>query len=219
MNKEQNLILTRSYKFTDIKAQKRSEGDADDGVKRVEGHAAVFGSKTNICGWFEEIIERGAFDGTDFDDVPLFVNHDWRKIPLARSRRNNGGSTMRLKIDEAGLFVSADIDTKNNSEARQLFSSVERGDISGMSFVFSVKEERWEGLDSELPLRHIIKINKVFDVSAVTTPAYEKTDIHARDKAALDNARLALENARSQELENSRAVELYREKIKLLGGM
>ncbi|WP_420842681.1 HK97 family phage prohead protease [Fervidibacillus albus] len=145
--------------------------------------------------------ERGAFDQCDFDDVLFSVNHDLRKIPLARSRRNNGNSTMHLKLDEKGLYIRASLDVENNSEAKSLYSAIKRGDIDGMSFIFYVDEEKWEDLESDMPTRRIQKIKKVIEVSAVNYPAYSGTDINARDQAVLDNAAKALENARSK-LEN-----------------
>lgn len=183
----------------------------------IEGHAAVYGQKTNIGGWFYEVIERGAFDSTDFDDVLLSTNHDLRKIPLARSRRNNGNSTMQLTLDETGLFIRATLDIENNNDAKSLYSSVKRGDIDGMSFIFYVSEEKWEDLDSDMPTRRIQKIKKVIEVSAVTFPAYDGTDIHARDKEALENAKLALENARSNGLDNSTELEILRLKNQIKG--
>lgn len=176
----------------------------EDDAKKVEGHPAVFGKPADIGGWFQETIERGAFDGCDFTDVLLFVNHEQEKIPLARSRRNNGNSTMTLDVDDTGLHMVASLDTENNAEARAVFSSIERGDMDGMSFCFRVKEDKWDNVDSEYPTRHILKISKVYEVSAVNNPAYPDTDISARnDKAALDNARKAVETARSKEVETS----------------
>lgn len=209
------MEVTRRFKALDFRALNPD----DKQTKRLEGHAAVFDVMTNIGGWYNEVIERGAFDGCDFDDVLFCVNHDTGKIPLARSRRNNGNSTMQLSIDNIGLFVGADLDTENNVEARQLYSSVERGDIDGMSFIFRVKQDQWENLDADVPTRRIQKIAKVYEAGAVNWPAYEQTDINARDKAALDNARIALENARSQELENSKALDIYKLKNKILGGI
>lgn len=207
-------VIRRSYEFKDIRAL--GLNDEDDKVKRLEGHPAVFNSSTSIGGWYDEIIERGAFDGCDFTDVPFFVNHDTSKIPLARSRRNNSNSTMELKIDNVGLYMRADIDTENNQEARQLYSSIQRGDITGMSFCFRVKEQKWENLDTPTPTRRIIKISKVYEVSAVNDPAYEDTDINARDKVALDNAKLTLDNVRTQELDNSEALEIEKLKFQIL---
>lgn len=203
-NKSEQVV--RSY---DLMAVRVAE---DEGA--IEGHAAVFDQKTAIGDWFYEVIERGAFDDCDFDDVLLSVNHDLKKIPLARSRRNNANSTLQLSVDKEGLFVKAKLDTENNSEAKSLCSSVKRGDIYGMSFIFYVQEERWEDLDSDMPTRRIQKIRKVREVSAVSFPAYTGTDIQARDKEALDNARLALDNAVSRELDNSKTTQLELERLK-----
>lgn len=174
-----------------------------DGNPLVEGHPAVFEKPADIGGWFKEIIDRGAFDGCDLTDVLLFVNHKQNKIPLARSRRNNGNSTMTLDIDDTGLHMTAQLDTENNAEAKAVYGSIARGDMDGMSFCFRVDGEEWEDLDSDYPTRHITKISKVYEVSAVNQPAYPDTDIAARDKAALDNARKAVETARSKEVETS----------------
>lgn len=182
--------VSRSFELADMRATE------ENGV--IEGHAAVFNQRTNIGGWFYEVMERGAFDGTNFDDVLLSVNHDLRKIPLARSRRNNGNSTMQLSVDDKGLLVKANLDIERNAEAKSLHSSVDRGDITGMSFIFYVKQERWIDLDTNMPTRYIEKVDRVIEVSAVNFPAYEGTDIDARDKDALDNAKKALDNARSQ---------------------
>lgn len=199
MAKKKNLpnadeMVKRSFSIADLRA-------VDEG-SYIEGHPAVYEQKTNISGWFYEIIERGAFDECDFDDVLFSVNHDLEKIPLARSRRNNGNSTMQLKLDDVGFYIKADLDIENNSEARSLYSAVKREDISGMSFIFYVRDAWWENLDTDMPTRHITKIRKVKEVSAVTYPAYTGTDIYARDQFALDNAKMALDNARS-ELDNS----------------
>lgn len=200
---DKTMVLSRSFAVPDFRAAPPAE---DKKTRRLEGHAAVFNTMTSIGDWYNEVIERGAFDGCDFDDVLFFVNHNLDKIPLARSRRNNGNSTMQITIDDVGLSVGADVDVENNVEARQLASSIDRQDISGMSFLFRVKEDKWENLDTDMPTRRILKIAKVYEVSAVGWPAYPTTDINARDKLALDNAKLALDNARSQGLDNSKAM-------------
>lgn len=184
----------------------------------ITGRPIVFNSRTNL-GPFDEIIEAGALDSTDLRDVRFLVNHDLSKIPLARSRRNNGNSTMQLTVDPLGMFVEAKLDIENNPEARALYSAVERGDVTGMSFMFSIDDEEWENLDSDHPTRHIRKIGSVVEVSAVTFPAYDATEIFARSKEALESARSALENARQQSVETvDTALELAKEKTKLLVG-
>lgn len=145
-------------------------------------------------------------------------------IPLARSRRNNGNSTMKITPDAQGLNLDfVKLDVENNSDARALYSAVQRGDISGMSFMFFVNGDRWENLDSDHPTRHITEIGSVVEVSAVTFPAYESTEIFARSEAAaLDNAKTVLEKARAENraaLVDTNEIELLKEKTKLLGGL
>lgn len=203
-----NDVNFRSFSALDMKTLSKDNC--------IEGHPAIYDQRANIGGWFYEVIERGAFDETDFDDVLFCVNHGTHKIPLARSRRNNGNSTMQLILDDQGLFVRAELDVENNVEAKALYGSVSRGDIDGMSFIFYVKEEHWENLDSEMPTRRIKKIKRVREVSAVNLPAYEGTDINARD--ALDNVKSTLDNARANyqpELDNSN-IEMLRLKSQIL---
>lgn len=178
----------RAYTF-EVRAEETENGNI------ITGRPIVYNSRTDI-GYFDEIIEGGALDKTDLTDVRFLVNHDTSRIPLARSRRNNGNSTMQLSVNEFGMDIRVTLDTENNSEARALYSAVQRGDITGMSFMFGVDDEEWEGLDTEHPTRHIRSISSVVEVSAVTFPAYESTEINARSKEALDNARSALESAR-----------------------
>ena len=203
----------RSYNF-EVRAEESEHGNI------ITGRPIVYNSRTDM-GWFDEIIEAGALSNTDLTDVRFLVNHDTSKIPLARSRRNNGNSTMHLTIDEAGMSIRVTLDVENNSEARALYSAVQRGDISGMSFMFGISDEEWENLDSEHPTRHIRAISTVVEVSAVTFPAYESTDINARSKEALDNARQAVDTARSkgQKSVDTDELELLKEKTKILGGI
>ena len=194
----------RSYSF-EVRAEETEEGSV------ITGRPVVYDSRTDI-GPFDEIIERNALDGADLTDVRFLVNHDVSRIPLARSRRNNGNSTMQLSINEFGLDMRVILDTENNSEARALYSAVKRGDISGMSFLFSVTDEEWEDLNIEHPLRRIRKIGSVIEVSAVTFPAYKATEINARSEEALESARLALENARAQ---SAKSVETDQKQLEL----
>lgn len=192
MSKE---LLRRNYNF-----EIRAEHDDEKG-NIILGQPIVYESETDIGGMFKEIIHRGSLDKTDLTDVRFLVNHDTSKIPLARSRKNTKNSTMQLSPDDSGLGIRVTLDTENNSEARALYSAVQRGDITGMSFMFGIDDEEWENLDSDYPTRHIRSISTVIEVSAVTFPAYESTSISARDKSALDNARQAVDTARSKSVE------------------
>lgn len=204
----------RSFNF-DVRAEKD-----DKHGSIVVGRPIIYESKTDL-GMFDEIIKRGALKNADLTDVRFLVNHDVSKIPLARSRKNNENSTMQLVVDDDGMGIRVDLDTENNSDARSLYSAVQRGDVTGMSFMFAIDGEEWSDLDTDHPTRSITSISTVVEVSAVTFPAYDDTSINARDsKCALDNARRALDNARNEnEAEIAKArenAELEKLKIKFL---
>lgn len=196
METKKNKIETRAY-LCDVTTRE----DEHHGTV-IEGMPIVFGKRTDMGPW-DEVIDQGALDGADLRDVRLLVNHDTTQLPLARSRNNNENSTMQLRVTEEGMSIRADLDTENNVHARELRSAVERGDVSGMSFMFTIDEDRWEDPESDHPTRHLVKIGHVFEVSAVTFPAYEQTTINARSldsgQASLDSAKEALESARKME--------------------
>lgn len=205
---EKTQTIRRAYNF-EIRAE-NNEKNGDF----ISGRPIVYNSKTDL-GWFDEIIEKGALDKANLKDVRFLVNHNTDMIPLARSRNNNENSTMQMSIDKEGMAIRVNLDTENNSDAKNLYSAIKRGDISGMSFMFTIDGEEWENLESEHPTRHIKSIGSVLEVSAVTFPAYEATEISARDKEALDNAKAALDSARSRSLDNDKAaLELLKAKNK-----
>ena len=200
----------RFKRYFEIQEIRAVEPTADEPGAMIEGFAIPYEAYTNVGDWFKEIIKRGALDGADLKDVPFFIHHIHQAIPLARSRNNNVNSTMQLIIDDRGLSFRAKLDVENNTDARALYSAVKRQDVSGMSFRFDVKEEKWLNLDTELPTREIHKINKIYEISALWSPQYEETNIMARDEA-LDSAdKLALENARSRGLDSSGELEALR---------
>lgn len=189
MNKEK---CEKIFEF-EVRAENNDEyGDF------ITGRPIVFGEATDMH-WYQEVIDRGALDNTDLKDVRFLVGHDTSMIPLARSRRNNANSTMQMEIDENGMVIRVNLDTENNSEARALYSSVKRGDMSGMSFMFTVDGEEWENLESDYPTRHIRSIGRVFEVSAVAFPAYEQTSLEARSAQALESARASLEKEKAEQ--------------------
>lgn len=203
-----NDLVRRSYNF-EIRAENDERGNI------ITGRPIVYNSRTDI-GPFDEMIDSGALDGADLRDVRFLVNHDVSKIPLARSRRNNGNSTMQLSVDTQGMQIRVQLDTENNAEARALYSAVQRGDISGMSFMFSISAEAWDDLDSDHPTRHITSIGSVVEVSAVTFPAYPSTEISARSKEALESARSELESARQLRATGVDTLELEKAKFDFL---
>lgn len=167
----------------------------------IAGRPIVYDQKTDM-GWYDEVIESGALEYTDLKDVRFLVNHNTDMIPLARSRNNNANSTMQLTTDQDGLGIRADLDIENNADAKSLYSAVQRGDITGMSFMFSVDKDSWDDIDTEHPTRHIRSISKVLEVSAVTFPAYSQTSIQTRGLSeALDGAKASLDSVKTERLE------------------
>lgn len=199
-------LITRCY---NVELEAREE----DSLGKISGRPIVYNSRTDL-GWFDEVIEVGALDDADLTDVRLCLNHDTSYV-YARSRRNNPNSTMRLTVDQSGMGFEADLALEESPKARDYYSAVKRGDIDKMSFMFSVKEDRWEDIDTDHPTRHITKIGSVVEVSAVTFPAYDATSIQidARNKEALESARQSLENEKQQRAKELESLEL--EKLKL----
>ena len=189
----------------------RADQDEKHG-NMLTGRPIVYDQKTDL-GWYDEIIERGALDEADLKDVRFLVNHNTDMIPLARSRNNNENSTMQMSVDDAGMEIRVDLDVENNVEAKSLYSAVERGDLDGMSFMFLVDGDKWDDIESDHPTRTITKLGKIFEVSAVTFPAYEQTSISARGlDEALENAKSSLENEKAK----ARSIELKKQKIRIL---
>jgi hypothetical protein len=145
----------------------------EDGKKLIRGHAAVFNSETDL-GWFRERIAPGAFsESIGKDDVRALFNHDENFI-LGR----NKAGTLTMREDEQGLYV--EIDPPDTQVGRDLVTSIERGDISQMSFGFQTIKDSWETEENAAKdLRTLEKV-KLWDVSPVTFPAYQETDVAVR---------------------------------------
>lgn len=195
----------RAFNF-DVRAEENEEHG-----HYLSGRPIVFNQRTDL-GWYDEIIESSALDATDLKDVRFLVNHNTDMIPLARSRNNNESSTMQMTVDADGMGIRVDLDTENNAESKSLYSAVSRGDISGMSFMFTVDSDSWDEIESEHPTRRIRSIGKVFEVSAVTFPAYAQTSIQARGISdTLDSAKESLESVKAEK----RAIEAQKARIRI----
>lgn len=203
--KKKDELIWRGYDWA-------YETREEDGLGIVEGHPVVFGQMTDL-GYFNEIIEPGALDKTDMRDVRLCLNHD-TSVVYARSRSNNANSTMTIWTEQDGLHFRAGLDLENPL-SRAYYSMIDRKDIDKMSFMFSVSADEWEDLDTEHPTRHITEIGSIVEISAVTFPAYDSTEIQARDKEALESAQADLERAR-QASRTSLESDLELEKAKTL---
>lgn len=176
-----------------------------------------FNSPTRIntpSGEFEEVIERSSVNDNLLKDVVLFVNHDKSRIPLARTRTGN----LKLEIRDDGVYMDAKLNLER-SDCKDVYLAVKDGTISGMSFGFRVEEDEWSEVRSKLPKRKIKKIGYVQEVSVVTDPAYESTNVYARSGESLDGDSETLDKVRAEdrqkELDNSKK-QLELEKAKAL---
>jgi HK97 family phage prohead protease len=159
--------------------------EAEDGVMRLSGYAAVF-NDPSVPLPFSERIAPGAFRKTlsETPDVRLLINHEG--LPLARTK--NG--TLTLSEDEVGLRFDADL--PDTTEARDLWTLIQRGDVDQMSFAFRVIRQKWSSDRTERTLTEVSLADG--DVSVVTYPAYPTTTVEARE--ALANAILAVKEGR-----------------------
>jgi HK97 family phage prohead protease len=144
---------------------------AGDKGKTIAGYAAIFNDVADIGGSFREIIAPGAFTDTLGGDIRALVDHDSGRV-IGRSK----AGTLRLSEDAKGLAV--EIDLPDTTDGRDLSVSLERGDISGMSFGFRVTHDEWDET-GDIPTRTIRAV-ELFEVSAVAFPAYEGTELALR---------------------------------------
>jgi hypothetical protein len=152
---------------------------ATDGVT-VEGYAAVYNQWADIGGWFEECFAPGCFTASlrAQDDVVFLVNHDG--LPLARTR----SGTLLLADDARGLSMKTALDP-TDPDVMEIVPKMKRGDLDKMSVAFMVTRQEWD--TSGQTERRTILEAQLYDVSIVTTPAYEGTTIALR---SLEQARL-----------------------------
>ena len=158
------------------------ETRAGDEKRTLVGYAAVFNSDADIGGWWIERIAPGAFAETISGDVRALVDHDAGRV-IGRTK----SGTLRLSEDSRGLAV--EVDVPDTTDGNDLWTLVERGDISGMSFGFAVKHDEWDET-GETPIRTIHKV-ELYEVSAVAWPAYNDTELGKRSLQEWRDARSA----------------------------
>ena len=168
----------------DTRLERRSmqvrEFRADDEGKIV-GYASVFDEETDIGGMFREVVRPGAFARAikEKQDVRALINHDQNYV-LGRTK----AGTLKLEEDKRGLWI--EVAPPNTQFAADLMESMKRGDIDNMSFAFIATEETWTDRKGDATLRELKDVD-LFDISAVTYPAYEGTSVGLRSAEAIFN--------------------------------
>ena len=180
--------------------------ESEGGGSVIEGHAAVFDSWSETLGGifpFKEIVRKGAFnESIGKDDIRALFNHDPNYV-LGRNR----AGTLELVEDEIGLRVR--ITPPETSWAKDIQTSIKRGDITQMSIGFIVEEDKWSTRDG-MDVREIRKV-QLFDVSPVTFPAYTATDVGVRAMQEYDGYKA---EHRSQQETANKAAESAAKKAK-----
>jgi uncharacterized protein len=167
-------VKKKEMRIIDITNFQTRDGTESEPVM-ISGYAAVFNSKTTIGDWFEEIISPGAFTRSisENGDVRALFNHNWDNV-LGRTK--NG--TLRLEEDTRGLKF--EVELPNTSVARDLAESMRRGDINQCSFGFWATGESWD-YSVEPAVRTINEV-ELYEISVVSIPAYEDTEVSLRSK-------------------------------------
>lgn len=153
-----------------------------EGKMILEGYAIVFEQETLIGdtkSGFKEVIDSRALTDTLMKDVPMKYNHMDNILILARTK--NG--SLALSVDNVGLKVHAElIDTTTNAD---IYKMVRAGLLDKMSFAFVVSKQSWDR-SGDVPIRRILGIERLYDVSVVDLPAYDGTSIYSRSLALVD---------------------------------
>ncbi len=151
----------------------RAEGDS----RTVKGRAVVFNAWSEDLGGFREKIAPGALDGViERSDIFALLDHRRDRGILGRSKRGDQVS-LRLNVTDAGLDY--EFEAPETALGNELLSCLERGEIDGSSFAFTVLEDQWERVGDEYQ-RTITKIDELYDVSPVYSPAYSQTTCDLR---------------------------------------
>ena len=169
-----------------LKVEYRVTKNDDGSLPKIEGYAAVFDKDSEYMGFIERIAP-GAFKGAlKVSDARALFNHDSN---IVLGRQSSG--TLRLVEDKTGLHMS--VDPPDTQLVRDMvMTPIERGDVTEQSFGFSIEADEWKNLDKDVPIRTITKIERIYDVSPVTFPAYPDTNVALR---SMEQARQATETA------------------------
>ena len=205
---EKNLLERRTITLKELRVV---DSISEPGVEpAIEGYASVFDSWSEELGGnspFRERVVKGAFEETiQNDDIRALFNHD----PNYVLGRNKAG-TLTLEEDEKGLKVR--IIPPNTQWAKDLLVSIKRGDITQMSFGFTVILDRWSSEDN-IDVRELLKV-KLFDVSPVTFPAYAQTECGVR--SILDIMRNHQSEVAKSKETNKRKLEMQKQKLIFMG--
>lgn len=205
MEEEKRMSIKKGREYRSFKLEKREQVEGTEKDYKVRGYASTFEPYV-LFTWdgvdYIEQIDKRAFDEADLSDVIFLYNHEG----MVYARQKNG--TLKVTTDDHGLLTEADL--SSTTQSRELFEAIDSGLVDQMSFAFTVTEESY---NKDTHTRTILKIGKVYDVSAVSIPANPTTDISV-DSRDWCNGVIAAEQA--ERLEREKALELAKAKFNYL---
>lgn len=193
-------ITNKEIRLADVKFEETEE------KMILEGYAIVFEEETLIGDeetGFIEIIDRSALENTLMKDVPMKYNHMDSFLILARTKNKS----LHLTVDNIGLKVYAELLSTHSNE--DVYKMVRAELLDKMSFAFTVNKQSWDR-SGKIPIRRILGIERLYDVSVVDFPAYDTTSIYARSLELVESSLKAMDLE-----EKTKKVELIRRKIKI----
>lgn len=197
--------MDRQYRMMPLPEIQFRAAEDEEHPFRVEGYATTYDDPYTLFEYdgiaYKETISRDALAGADMSDVIMLYNHEG----MVYARQSNG--TLTLESDERGLHVTADLGSTEDS--RRMYESIKAGLVTQMSWAFTITEDSY---NEETHTRKILKVKKVYDVSAVSIPANPSTDISARDY--WDGVISMEQEKRRRDLEREEKKERIRELLK-----
>jgi HK97 family phage prohead protease len=207
MNKRPAEIAANDREIRTLPVRELRVAQEGDAPARLVGYASVFNAWSEDLGGFRERVQPGAFgNAVKTSDVRALINHD---PSLILGRTKNG--TLSVREDDTGLWM--EVTLPDTQYARDLAESVKRGDIDQMSFGFSVLNDDWVWADDGTIRRTIIEVDRLYDVSPVTYPAYPQTSVSARSRLTeLQAGNPNSEHQRAAEQEQGQAASMQAER-------
>lgn len=206
-------LITKDRQYRNCKIERRDK--TEDGQMPVSGNPVVFNRETVIYEYdgiqYKEVIAAGALDGCDMTDVVFNIDHVGK--PAAKTRNQ----TLKLDLRSDGLYIEADL--SKNETGRELYEDIQNDFYDKMSFSFVIDDDDY---NRDTHTRTILKIKKLYDVSAVTFAAYEQTSISARSWA---QAQCDIEKAEALAVETAKRgaevtqIEIEKLKINMKRGL
>lgn len=174
--------------------------DDEESGRIITGYPIVFNKPSENLGGFIEYVDPGALKNVSMDNVYLIYGHEFNNV-LARK----DAGTLELSIDKTGLFFKATL--PNTTLANDVLENIRVGNIQGMSFGFTVADESWEyGKNDDPDVRHVKKIDELFEITLTPIPAYKDTTVAIAKRDAM-HKQMSLRSRFQMDLELARAKE------------